>query len=121
MGAVDTTPGSNMDCSSPYVGLEHINSLKMGTPKEQAKRLREMQQKWQAAARFFHEREKECSTPAHSPESASTALTPGARSAAYDQSPAVDMIIGASTTKAYTPGEMLAKTAECSVSAEVDM
>lgn len=114
--AVDMTPSSgHMGYSSPYVGQNDLGNLKMGTPKEQAKRLREMQQKWQAAARFFHEREQ-CTTPAHSPESASTAPTPGSRSTP-SQSPAVISV----STKAYTPGEMLSKTAECSVSAEVDM
>lgn len=105
---VDLTPGSSrMGYTSPHVGE---------TPIQQAKRFREMQQKWQTAARFFNEQHEKCSTPACSPESASTAPTPSAFSLPA-QSPAVTSV----KPKAYSPGEMLAKMAECSVSAETEI
>lgn len=89
----DKTPGGELvGYSTPYACQASLE-MHMTTPTEQAKRLREMQQKWQATAQFFHE----CSSPASSPG------------------------VSSEVTKAYSPGEVLVKTAETPVTVCFDI
>lgn len=97
----DETPGGGLiGFSSPYASQINVDNFQAGTPTEQAKRLRELSRHWEAAAQFFQER----SSPASSPGAA--AVTPGGAGDA---------------AKAYSPGEVLAKTAETAVAVAVDI
>merc|ERR1719277_6667 len=93
----DKTPGGRLiGYTTPHAFQQNFEDLHMATPTEQAKRLRELQQKWQATAKFF----QECSSPVASPALAG---------------------VGSESTKAYSPGEVLAKTAEASVAVCFDI
>lgn len=93
----DKTPSGFLGYSSPYACSPHMENFHTSTPTEQAKRLRELQQQWEATAQYFEER-------------SSPAASLGDR-----------VGLGGEAAKAYSPGEVLAKTAETSVAVALDI
>lgn len=107
--------GSDMGYSTPHGCQNNLDIVATSTLKEQALFLRDLQQKWQAAAQFFHESEKRLTETSWSEPAA--CKVGGAKDAdIIEQPPAAN---GAKSNE-YIPGVMLTKSAEASLTVDFD-